>query len=357
MNNCKLSANQIIPENIFLHDIEEISIKSLEVDPIDFCNHACYWCFTAKSRSKNVISTKNLKDYLTRFVESGGKSVHFSGGGEPLLFKPLYEPTQHFPNNILNYCFENDLATGIITNGVLLDRILNKTEITKLSFLRISLDAYNSENYSFYHKCKESDFKAVLNNISMIRAKTNSCNTSIGISFIVDYKTEINNSLKDIEEISKIAKSLNVDFVQFKHLHTTKNVLADGQMKKIHKYCMENDWGNIEYWVHRYNVPNPKGVCKITNYIQAIGAKGEKYPCCHLFGNNTFINQEKFIPTPITVHNCPSKVCRYRSINDLLTDNGYDSSKNTLKTSIEKNGHNSFRFFPTSPNIYRPFKK
>ena len=94
MINCnisKISANQLIPENIFLHNLSLNNLKQVEIDPIDFCNHNCSWCFTKDFREDKRIDLKSLKNYIDEFILNKGKSIVFSGGGEPLLYKELYQ--------------------------------------------------------------------------------------------------------------------------------------------------------------------------------------------------------------------------------------------------------------------------
>lgn len=360
--NQKITAAQLIPENIFLYhkDINQ-AIFQVEIDPIDFCNHNCYWCFTKKFRKDKKIKINNLKYYIDQFIIKGGKSIVFSGGGEPLLYKEIYNNSQSFDNkSIAKYLIDRNIWLGVITNGVLIDRLFSSDfDIKKLSFIRISLDADDAIKHSARHRIIEKDFSRIINNISsIITLRGNSYTPAIGISFVVDSIKEMNVSRNEISKINTLAKDLKVDFVQFKHIQTKLEEKANNSMKIVHAHCLELSWGEVEFWVQEYKSSNYNHACLIAQYIQSIGSNNKKFPCCHLFGRTEFLDQETFTPIGKIIYNCDSNTCRYNELNDLLYKiklGDIDNHIAILNDSLKTYGFHPYRLCPTAPNIIKPF--
>lgn len=359
----KISASQLIPENLLLYDIESTPhIYQVEIDPIDYCNHNCEWCFTADFRHDKKITLTDLKNYLTDFCNSGGKSVVFSGGGEPLLYKEIYSASSEFDNkSICKFLIEKEISVGIITNGHLLSNLFDSDfSITDLAFVRVSLDATNEVSHSKLHNTSKTSYSKVINNIqTLLKLRSNQFTPAIGISFVVDSINNINFSKSQIQDINKLACNLNVDFVQFKHIHTSEKERAIESMRILHSHCVKMNWNETEFWVQTYTSANSSLQCLITQYIQSIGNQSKKFPCCHLFGRSEFLKQDDFSPKGKIISNCDSKVCRYSEMNKMLLDNFEESimnHKEKLQTSINKFGFHPYRYCPTAPDILEPFK-
>lgn len=359
----KISAAQLIPENLLLYDFEQTThIYQVEIDPIDFCNHNCEWCFTSDFRHDKKILLSDLKKYLTAFCNSGGKSVVFSGGGEPLLYKEIYSANREFENkSICKYLIEKEISVGIITNGSLLSNLFNSDfSITDLGFVRVSLDATNEASHAKLHDTAKSDYTKIIYNIEkLLKLRSNQFTPAIGISYVVDSFNNINFCREQIADINALACNLNVDFVQFKHIHTNEKGSATTNMNTVHSHCVEMNWNDTEFWVQTYDSANSALQCLISQYIQSVGNQSKIFPCCHLFGRTEFLEQDTFLPKGKIITNCDNKVCRYNEMNKILLDD-FTKKKEThiqvLKASLIKVGFHPYRYCPTAPNILKPFK-
>ncbi len=359
----KISASQLIPENLLLYDFEDRpQIFQVELDPIDYCNHNCEWCFTADFRHDKRIPLADLKNYLAAFCDSGGKSVVFSGGGEPLLYREIYSASNEFDNkSICKYLIEKGVSIGIITNGYLLSNLLKSDfSITDLAFVRVSLDATNDASHAKLHNTSKADYSKIINNIqTLLKLRGNLFTPAIGISYVVDSFNNINFSKGKIEDINKLACSLNVDFVQFKHIHTTEKERATANMNTVHFHCIEMNWNDTEFWVQSYDSANSALQCLISQYIQSVGNQSKKFPCCHLFGRTEFLEQDTFLPKGKIITNCDNKVCRYNEMNKILLNSFIEKKeahRQVLETSLSQVGFHPYRYCPTAPNILQPFK-
>lgn len=366
----RISASQIIPQNVLLlipvGSSSLPAVKSIEITPIDACNHDCGWCFTRDARSSRKISTTALKAYLDEFIVGGGRSVTFSGGGEPLLFKPLLDEVAVFDDrSLLEYCLDRRLAVGLITNGRGLRQMCLKLgqRITELAFVRISLDATNQVDHSKLHKTNVGDFKHILCGIEELAAIRGSHSTTpaIGISFVVDSIARINFEACSITEIARLASRLGVDFAQLKHVHLNRAETAHAAMQIAHLRCQEaSAWGKSEYWVHHYLQPRPTIVCLVPTVGQLIDAGGQRFPCCHLQSDDSFFEKENIAPIGTVVRGCKSSVCRYVSVNEVLTAvakgiHAEASHRHILRESILRDGYHPYRLFPSAPDLFSPW--
>lgn len=349
----------MIPENIFLADLKKSPyIYQVGISPTNSCNSNCSWCSTQIARiSRSRIDLLPLRNYLESFIHSGGKSVVFSGGGEPLLFNPIYQKTNEFDKKtIIEYLSFNNIFIGLITNGYLLENLLkNTSDLNNFMFIRISLNACNELEYSRNHNVNKSLFNVVYKNIDrLIKFRGKSFIPAIGLSFVVDFQSNINSLESSIKSICDLSKNTGVDFVQFKHLITNNEINANTEMDIIHRYCLNCDWGDTEFWVQKYqSMHNFK--CLITQYVQELGGENEKYPCCHRFGQSNFYHGTPFIPKGEVYDDCSNISCRFYSVNNLLHQTDKITSLDKLHKSINKFGFHPYRLTTTFPSIYHPF--
>lgn len=360
----KISAHQIIAENILIHDIEtKKNLIQVEISPVDACNHKCMWCFTSSKRTHNYrLSSNKLRLYLNEFRKNGGITIIISGGGEPLLFKNLYNKCEEFNgHSLLEFCIDLGLNIGLITNGLLLNKVYDSIDITKLCFIRVSLDSPDIIKHSTLHQCKISESNIIIDNIRQaIIKRGDSYTPAIGCSFIVDTINSLNDDIYQIGKINAMATIIGLDFIQLKHIHTKNFFQAENTMIMIHQLCLEFEWHDTEFWVQKYLSPKPGNQCYVTELIQSLGNLNNKFPCCHLFGDTSFYTQEDFSPNGRIVEKCPSNVCRYLSINTIVKKiRNHESilkEKKILQHSLDKYGFHPYRLIPTAPDLIFPVR-
>lgn len=358
----KVSAHQIIPENLLLRDClapNQTSIQFVEILPTDVCNHRCSWCFTATSRTTFSLSTELAFNRLTDFMANGGQSVLFSGGGEPLLWRPLVEPDNIFENRtVINWLSSAGVTSSLITNGVYLQKFVenNLQSLPSMGFIRISLDACDAQTYMVRHGTKKRDFDRTLCAIKNLVALRGGAPTpAIGLSFVVDELSGLNTGEGDMQNISALVKQLGVDFVQFKHLNTSHQSTADAEMFRLKDDSSTYDWGAAELWIHRYKSPRPRSTCAIPMISQVLGARGCHHACCHT--QHVALHPGSAMGFPGTlIQDCDSPACRHVNLNDLVLN--LQNSKHEmllalsrLKSSLLAHGFHPYRFFPSAPEL------
>ena len=276
------------------------------------------------------------------------------------MYKPMYKKQKYFDDkNLIQFCLDKGLHCGLITNGINLKPIFSNIDIKALTFLRISMDSICEKEYTDLHLCSSNDFSKLMDNIGSISEKKGGyALPAFGISFIVDGNSGLNCSILKLDQIRKFSLEKKVDFVQFKHLHTSNYIQAEQTMQRVHKILKNMEWENVEFWVQKYIAPLPGEKCNVTEIIQSVGSNNQRFPCCHLFGDSTHYLQRDFLPKGKVIKNCPSKVCRYVAINKLLNELQNTTSvaiaEASLKLSLETHGYHPYRFFPTAPDLFFP---
>jgi len=269
---------------IYLHKdkLEELAKAPItvpvtcEVDLTDgFCNNKCKHCFfgTDQKFQPVINPLDTVKNLLLELKTIGVKGIEFSGGGEPLTHPQIEQ--------ILKFVQSQKIELGIVTNGLLLNKIFNY--ISTLKFLRISLDAATPETYNIVHGCNE--FDTVIKNVSQLPKYINPLN--VGIGFLI-----VPENVEDIVEAARLAKNLGVRYIQYRPASLTYSV-DDSIWNTAKKYVdlaieeFESDDFQIFEpgikWFHLNENRNYKK-CYTSSLVSVVKANGD-IPLCVLKRN------------------------------------------------------------------------
>jgi wyosine [tRNA(Phe)-imidazoG37] synthetase (radical SAM superfamily) len=272
-----------------LNDIEQGKVTGpifLRVKPTNICDHNCYYCyFHNKDLEKIVFSRLKPKDFINwdifknsikDFKELGGKSITFSGGGEPLTYYKISEAIE------LSKDLNLDIA--VITNGQKLNG--KKADILRdASWIRVSLDSHNKDLFRKIRGIKGDNFTVLENNIrDFANSKDKSC--ELGVNCVVH---KLN--MKDLYEIAEYVKGLGADNIKFApmiskdtekyqiplkssvilQIRKAEKKLADKNFKVIDKY---SDQFNLH--IQNYRIYNR---CPLMQIGAVIAADSCVYTC------------------------------------------------------------------------------
>jgi len=148
---------------------------------------------------RDQIPKKKMIQLAHEFVDMGVKAVTFSGGGEPLLYKPLPE--------IIEILAQGKIRIASLTNGSNLKGKVADAFAKYGTWVRISIDAWNDESYVKSRGAKPNDFSKLIKNISDFTARDTKC--VLGISLIVG-----KDNYKHIVEVCSLLKTCKVDHVK-----------------------------------------------------------------------------------------------------------------------------------------------
>lgn len=86
--------------------------------PTDVCNHRCAFCSVGE-RVGDVLRFEQIKNFIDQLVPRGLKSITFSGGGNPLIYK--CKESGATIETVIEYAYGQGLEVAMITNGMPLE--------------------------------------------------------------------------------------------------------------------------------------------------------------------------------------------------------------------------------------------
>jgi MoaA/NifB/PqqE/SkfB family radical SAM enzyme len=197
--------------------------------PSNICNHKCTWCMFRQNGEQANFPVKLSRELLLRAVEdaarTGGKLVHFSGGGEPLLNRYTPEAIQSAQ--------EAGLKVALSTNG----RLLRPEIAALVDYIRVSLNAGTKEQHWKTNHGADArdpgDWEEILKRIKECAPHKRQ---DIGLAFVVDY-----DNWPDIYPFCQVAAECKVDFV-----HIRPAFYYEPEEDKRTRECMPNAFAECE---------------------------------------------------------------------------------------------------------------
>jgi len=227
------------------------------------CNLDCEWCAQRVSREtkeRTLMPVETMKRMGPFCRKWGVKSWRIAGDSEPTL------------NQNIHYLFrsgyENGIPMGLITNGVLLDRV---KDLHLLTWVGISLDATTAKTWSHLKRSPEENFHRIINNIKYIR--DNIPNVEITIKFI-RWSEEIHLGRKDFSSSSReTTASRQRD--NYLDAETLPQFAKELGVKYILRDALPKNMANQ----YRFEV------CRATPFYVNFSADHKLYLCCDVKSN------------------------------------------------------------------------
>lgn len=179
----------------------------IRVKPTNRCNHDCWYCayrndslsLGGEMSEQDSIPEAKMLALAREFVDMGVKAVTFSGGGEPLLYKPLPK--------IIEVLATGGIRVAALSNGANLQGRVADALARHGTWIRISLDAWDDASYVKSRGAQPNDFTRLLKNIRSFTASGTRC--VLGVSFIVGQENH-----QRIEEVCALLKECGVNHVK-----------------------------------------------------------------------------------------------------------------------------------------------
>lgn len=175
----------LFPEHVrALQEQRVIAPVHIRIKPMNHCNHDCWYCAYRVSNLqlgedidlKDRIPEAKMFEIVDDVIAMGVKAITFSGGGEPLLYKPLPE--------VIRRLAQAGIRVASLTNGVNLKGRMADAFAEHGTWVRISTDAWDDESYTRLRKAGPGEFTQLLRNMREFSARGSRC--VLGVSFIVD---------------------------------------------------------------------------------------------------------------------------------------------------------------------------
>ncbi len=156
----------------------------IRIKPTNVCAHNCYYC-AYRADNLQLGKDMNERDFIPRdkmmeviddLEEIGVKSVTFSGGGDPFYYPYLLEAVKKLSTSAIKF--------AALTNGARLRGEIAEIFAHFATWLRISMDGWDDDSYSFYRNVPKGEFKKVMNNMENFKRLGGNC--YLGVVIIID---------------------------------------------------------------------------------------------------------------------------------------------------------------------------
>ncbi len=214
----------------------------VEFDPTTACNLACPDCISRDLLNQGLFSRTRIRELTKELVEAGVRAVILIGGGEPLAHPEI--------GWIIEYLGEHDVAIGLTTNGILLDRY--QAQIAKyVSWTRVSMDAGTPATFQRIRPSRtgQSEFGKIIRNIQALsKVKTG----VVGYSFMIYSEGKFDPALPsagnftnvgEIAEAAKVAKESGCDYFELKPMYDLEHFAIPQSEDLISK--VEAEWERV----------------------------------------------------------------------------------------------------------------
>ncbi len=245
----------------------------VQLIPSDLCNQSCSFCayrdpgYTSSKlfhiqgnyNPNRKLPLEKALEVLQDCSEMGVKAVSFTGGGEPTVHPDLQV--------MMDQASYLGLKWSLVTNGVLLDRF----DVSKASWVRISLDAATSKTYSRIRKVPEGHFDRALKAVK-----------GRGVGFVVTPE-----NWSEVFEATKLVKDLGARYIRIGSQVAEENVWS-GDPSVVSDLCEAAETlAGDGFEVHnRFNrvfdgeeIPKDP-LCGYQYFTTYIGADQNLYRCC-----------------------------------------------------------------------------
>ena len=308
----------------------------VELHPTNVCNNKCPWCISQEYRLQQPnlhMDYTLIQKFLDDFKKNGGKSILWSGGGDPLQYR-CYNSNAVF-YDLANHAQKHLLQQALYTNGnILFDDFLIDMIVNNFVFIRVSLDAFCDETYQIIRKSKH--YSQTINNLHRLIDRRNSIksNVTIGVSYLI--------CPENLNLLEEWLTDTPVDYIYFKPVTNTQNYISENGLFEKASVIIEDykrQYSGSTNLIIPYNKINELKKCtekKSYNkcyyhyFCPCIAPDGYVYTCCHMVGNDSFrlFHVNEWIDNKIAVngsidakvmHDCLIN-CRADQINESIED-------------------------------------
>ena len=256
----------------------------IRVKPTNLCNHKCWYCayrtdnlvLGDEMSEQDSIPVDRMLALAHEFVEMGVKAVTFSGGGEPLLYKPLPE--------VIEILAAGGIRIAALTNGSNLKGRVADAFARHGTWVRISLDAWDNPSYVKSRGAKSGDFLRLIDNISAFTARDTHC--VLGVSLIVGQDNHTH-----IFDVCSLLKDCGVNHVKVSGAVVSNNAAGNNayhlsiKAEVAHQLALANALCNEHFTVlnHYHDLEDrfekTYHTCPFLQFLTVIGADQTVYTC------------------------------------------------------------------------------
>ena len=257
----------------------------IRIKPTNRCNHDCWYCayrvgnlqLGEDMREEDSIPEAKMFEIVDDIVAMGVKAVTFSGGGEPLLYKPLPEVVERLA--------AGGVKVASLSNGANLKGRMAEVFAAHGTWLRVSVDGWDDESYCKARGAKGDAFTRLLDNLSDFSARGSAC--VLGISFIIGQDNH-----SHVLEVCRTFKACGVNHVKLSGAVVANDLAANNRYHRefMKAVSAQISQAQAELNDERFTVidhyheleerfEKPYHICPFLQFLTVIGADQTVYTC------------------------------------------------------------------------------
>jgi MoaA/NifB/PqqE/SkfB family radical SAM enzyme len=179
----------------------------VRIKPTNRCNHSCWYCAYRADDLQlgenmdlaDTIPELKMFEIVDDLIAMDVKAVTFSGGGEPLLYKPLPEVVRRLATS--------GIQVATLTNGSNLRGSVADAFAKYGTWVRISMDGWDDESYAASRGVRGNAYSRIIDNLRAFIARQSAC--ALGVSFIVTQ-----NNVSHLYDVCALLKDIGVGHVK-----------------------------------------------------------------------------------------------------------------------------------------------
>jgi MoaA/NifB/PqqE/SkfB family radical SAM enzyme len=256
----------------------------IRIKPINRCNHNCWYCayrfddlkLGEDMNESDVIPEDKMFEIVDDIISMGVKAVTFSGGGEPLLYKPLPD--------VINRLAAAGVKVASLTNGANLKGRMADAFAKHGTWVRISVDAWDDASYVKSRGARAGEFGRLLDNIKAFTDTGTKC--VLGISFIVG-----KNNYTRLAEVAELFKQAGANHIKMSGAVVSNEVSGNNtyhaeikdevarQITEAQKLASEHFTVLNHYHDLDERFQKDYHICPFLQFLTVIGADLQVYTC------------------------------------------------------------------------------
>ncbi len=197
----------------------------IRIKPTNVCNHNCRYCAYRSDnlqlgkdmRISDFIPKEKMMEIIDDLEEMGVKAVTFSGGGEPFCYPHLSETVKKLSQTHIKF--------AALSNGAKLEGEVAEIFARHGTWLRLSMDGWDDESYTYYRKAPHGEFTKIMRNMEGFKKSGGQC--YLGVSIIAD-----RHNAEHLYDLIKNLKNAGADSVKISPCIVDNDGLKNNQYHK-----------------------------------------------------------------------------------------------------------------------------
>lgn len=232
----------------------------LHIMPTERCNLKCVFCSVAHRDVRTDLPFSLIINVIEKMKERGLKALIISGGGDPTLYPRI--------NELLCFAYEQGLEVGMITNGLSLNEKVDLDLISRLTWLRISLNTL--------------DYKMDFDMADLSKSKV-----AVGFSYVWNERSS-SHWTRVYKKVEEIQRAVPVAYVRLLPDCNLQGEKLENEHRFLHKMAYELG----PPYFHQYKTHKTPEECHLGRIHPVLYTDQMIYPCDSLVLNSPKTNKK-----------------------------------------------------------------